>query len=90
MQLRACHQCRTEILDDGIEHRRRLFCSDECCEQFEDLFMVRGEPDPQDLEAAEHGLDEIDLGAADLGGSDLDEDLEEELEDEDLDLDLED
>ena len=62
----ACHQCGAEILDAGIEHRRRRFCSDECCEVFEDLFMLRGGPDAIDLAAVETEMPEVHLEEVDL------------------------
>jgi len=89
MQPRTCHQCHLEILDDGIEHRRRQFCSDECCELFEDLFMLRGEPDPQDLAEAEEDLDGADLDADDLDDEDLDaDDLDDQDRDDGLDVEI--
>lgn len=71
MDPRTCDHCGQEIEDgDGIRHRRRLFCSDECCEAFEDEFLTSGEPDEVDLD---EDLDELDP----LDDDDLDP-LEEE------------
>ena len=47
MELLTCTYCGAEIEGEGIRHRRRLFCSDECCEAFEDEFLDHGGlPDP--------------------------------------------
>jgi hypothetical protein len=58
MALRLCAQCGIEITAPEIRHRRRVFCSDECCEAFEDVFLIRGGPDPIDLAFAATGLGE--------------------------------
>lgn len=79
MEPRLCDQCGAELEAEnkGIRHRRRLFCSDECCETFEDQFMESGEPDELDLdepfEDELDGLDdEDDLSRLDGDGDDLD------------------
>ena len=82
MELLTCTQCGAEIEGEGIRYRRRLFCSDECCETFEEGFLNHGGPDAEDLEAeAEELFDEDDLLADDedeneVGNDvDLDDDL---------------
>jgi hypothetical protein len=95
MNPRICAQCGAVILDHGIDHRRRHFCSDECCERFEDLFMKCGEPDPADLESAALELAEVEFDEDIIAGrddddptaDDLDDDLAADLDD-DLELDL--
>ena len=79
MELLTCTQCGAEIDGEGIRHRRRLFCSDECCETFEDGFLDHGGPDAEDLaeEDDDDLFDEDDL----LDDGDEDDVLEDELED---------
>lgn len=82
MEPRICDQCGQEIEEGGIRHRRRLFCSDECCEEFEDAFMSNGEPDDLDLD--DDDLDDLDPleDADDLDG--LDDDGMDSLDDDDF------
>lgn len=88
MHPRTCHQCGVEILDTDIEHRRRHFCSDECCDAFEDERLLRGGPDPLDPDAADAELDVDGLEPEDLDAEDLEDDdldlVDEDLVDEDL------
>ncbi len=84
MDILNCTRCGAAIEGDGIRHRRRLFCSDECCETFEDGFLNRGGPDAKDLEADStedvEVFDEVFLedededGEDDLGDDALDDD----------------
>jgi len=76
MEPRLCDHCGADVETDGIQHRRRLFCSDECCEAFEDKFMVSGEPDSFDLDDPfDGGLDEVDEDS-ELEGLDAEEELD--------------
>ncbi len=45
-----CAQCGAEFEGPGIIHRGRFFCSDECCESWEDEFARNGEPEPDELD----------------------------------------
>jgi len=64
------------VENEGIRHRRRLFCSDECCEAFEDRFMENGEPDDLDLDdPLDDSLDSVDEDS-ELVGLTVDEDLD--------------
>lgn len=65
MDLSVCSQCGTEIEGKGIHFRDRVFCSDECCDEFEEQFVDSGEPDMDDLEL-EDDIDE-DFEEDDLG-----------------------
>jgi len=76
---RACAQCGAEIESGGIHHRRRLFCGDECCESFEDGFLVTGGPEAVDLE--EEDLLSEDLKLDEVDSVDFDEDLDLDLVD---------
>ena len=50
MEILTCDQCGTLVEGAGIRHRRRLFCGDECCEEFEDRIVDHVEPDAVELE----------------------------------------
>ncbi len=76
MDIQTCTKCGNLVEGDGIRHRRRLFCGDECCEAFEDQFMNHGGPDVVDLKEDDDDLEDDDL---------FDEDFEEEDGDDDLD-----
>lgn len=66
MDFSVCSQCGIEIEGKGIHYRDRVFCSDECCEEFEDLFSKIGEPDLASLdEDIDDDLDDDDLGYQD-------------------------
>jgi len=76
MEPRPCDHCGTVVENEGIRHRRRLFCSDECCEAFEDRFMENGEPDDLDLDdPLDDSLDSVDEDS-ELVGLTVDEDLD--------------
>lgn len=63
MDFSVCSQCGIEIEGKGIHFRDREFCSDECCEEFEDEFSKLGEPDLESLdEDNDEDFDEEDLG----------------------------
>ena len=80
MEPPICDRCGTVVEGSCIRHRRRVFCSDECCEAYEDQFMVCGEPDPADLLAP---VDELEaLAENDLEPLDPDADLDGLAEDE--------
>ena len=48
----VCTQCGAEIEDSGIQFRGHVFCSDPCCEEYENDFQEKDEP----------GIDELDPG----------------------------
>ncbi len=50
MDFKTCSQCGIEIEGKGIHFRDRVFCSDECCEEFEVEFAARGVPDLKELD----------------------------------------
>jgi len=90
MDFSICTQCGVEIENKGIHFRNRVFCSDECCEDFEAEFADKDGPvidelldddlDPDDLE-------DIDEDSIDF--DDDDEDIDDSLDD-DFDIRLED
>jgi len=70
-----CAYCGAEINEAGVEFRGLFFCSDECCEDYEDNLTVNGEPNPDEL-------DTDDLADLELDDGDFEED---ELSDNDYD-----
>ncbi len=70
-----CTQCGCEIEEAGIQFRGKFFCSDECCEKYEQNLLDKDEP----------VLDELaDDEDADLLNLDEDLDYNEDEDDEDL------
>jgi len=63
MDFSVCAQCGVEIESKGIHFRNHVFCSDECCEDYEAEFADKDEPAIDEL------VDE------DLESDDIDEDL---------------
>jgi hypothetical protein len=91
MEPRSCDYCGAEIEGDGIVHRKRAFCSDECCEAWEDELLNHGEPDAEDLAETDDPLGFDDDVDDDLDGDvdedgDLDGDLDDEYFDDDDDF----
>ena len=81
-----CNQCGGEIESSGVQFRGKSFCSDECCEKFEQEFLDKDEPVIDELE------DEEDVVLSSLdedleGGLDFEEDDDEDnLLDDDYDI----
>lgn len=76
---KVCTQCGAEIEDSGIQFRGQVFCSDECCEEYETDFQAKDEPEIDELDPDDDEIEALD--------EDLDEDLgyrEKENYDEDL------
>ncbi len=86
MEPLTCAHCGAGVEGEGIRHRRRLFCGDECCDQFEEGFLSHGGPDAKDLEEGDDSSADLfeDESVADDDDDDvLDEDaLDDELDDE--------
>jgi hypothetical protein len=53
MDPEICEYCGGTLQDPAIRHRQRVFCSDDCCEAFEDELVQNGEPAAEDLAATE-------------------------------------
>jgi hypothetical protein len=70
MEFKSCAKCGMEIEGKGITFRGNVFCTDECCEEFEAEFAVKGGPDEDDLD--EDDFDE------DFDEDDFDEDDDED------------
>ena len=76
-----CSQCGADIDGTGIRHRGRLFCSDDCCESFEEEFLTKGEPGVHELD---EDLDEdLDFDEDDLDEDELEEDDDFSIDDDD-------
>ncbi len=86
MDFRVCAQCGKEIEGEGIFFHKRYFCSDECCDEYEELLLEDVDPVPEDLAmdddedledpTLEAGVDLDDLeDLEDLDGLDLDDDF---------------
>ena len=72
-----CAHCGVLIEEMGLEYKGLLFCSDDCCEEYEDNLLTNGEPDPAELNDEE--LKDLDLEDITFEeDSDLDDDLDEE------------
>lgn len=69
-----CTQCGAVIEEAGIQYRGKFFCSDDCCEQYEQAFLDKDEP----------VLDELDIEEDDIEITDEDLDFQEDDEEEDL------
>jgi hypothetical protein len=76
-----CSQCGADIDGPNIRHRGRLFCSDDCCETFEEEFLTKGEPGRDELDV-DLGLD-VDFDEDDLDDEELEEDDDGDLDEED-------
>ncbi len=71
----SCAHCGDEVGESGVEYKSRFFCSDECCEEYEDNLITNGEPDAKDL--TEAGLEDVDFADIDFDdGEEIDEELE--------------
>ncbi len=69
MDVEVCSQCGKEIDGQGVRFRDRVFCSDACCDVFEEELTAKDELDMEDLDEMEN-LDEGELAPSaqeDLG-----------------------
>ena len=86
MDFSVCAQCGAEIESKGIHFRNHVFCSDECCEEYETEFADKDEPVIDELvdeDSESEDLDE-DLGYRDGDESDsLDDDDDFDIKPED-------
>ena len=87
MDFNVCTRCGVEIESKGIHFRGHVFCSDECCEEYEADFADKDEPVIDELMKDDLGSEELDdnLGYRDGDESDsLDEDDEFDIKPEDF------
>jgi hypothetical protein len=80
MDSKVCSQCGAELESMGVQFKDKVFCSDECCDEFEE--QLSGETIPA-LEELEEGEDKLLAVGDDLGYRD-----EADLDDDDLDADF--
>ena len=81
MDCSVCTQCGIEIEGKGIHYRDQVFCSDECCEEFDEEFVSSGEPDLKDLEEeVDPDFDDEDLGYRDEEDSEDDDFLDDDFD----------
>ena len=80
MDFSVCTKCGAEIESKGIHFRNNVFCSDECCEEFEAEAADKSEPVIAELVDDDLELDDDDLGYRDGDGDDdadpLDDDFD--------------
>lgn len=88
MEFNACAQCGIEIESKGIHYRSRVFCGDECCEDFESRMADKGEPKLDELENDDLDPEDLDEDLGYLDGDDDDELLDDD--DDDFKIELED
>ena len=83
MDSSICAQCGATIENKGISFRNRIFCSDECCEEYEAEFTNKDEPVIDELTDDGSGPEDLDenLGYRNEGA-------EEDLDDDDDDFDI--
>ncbi len=83
MDFSVCTQCGVEIESKGIHFRGHVFCSDECCEEYEAEFADKDEPAIDELVDEDLASEEFDenLGYRDGNESDsLDEDDDDDFD----------
>ena len=83
MDFKICKQCGKEIEGNGVLFRGKVFCGDECCDEYDDEFSSRDIPSLEDLNEDLKEEDESPLADTqeDLGyrdGDDLDDDLDDD------------
>ncbi|MBE0566910.1 MAG: hypothetical protein IH621_13185 [Krumholzibacteria bacterium] len=84
METRICAGCGVGIEGRPVTFRGRDFCGDQCCEEFEVTFALKGGPEEDELDEDLDDFDEDDFDDEDL---DLDDDEDEDEDAFDLDLD---
>ena len=68
MDFNVCVRCGVEIESKGIHFRGKVFCSDECCEEFEAEAADKSEPVIAELVDEDLELDDNELGYRDGDG----------------------
>ena len=79
----VCTQCGAEIEESGIQFRGHMFCSDECCEEYELEFQEKDEPEIEDFDPDDEDIEDFD---DDLGYSDKDDFDGDNMDDDDFDI----
>ena len=86
MSVDECAWCSEEITGESVRFKNLVFCSAECCEEYQEDLARDDEPEPGDLD---DDLSDEDLEDYDFDDDD-DEDLDDDLLDGDDDVDYED
>jgi len=84
MDFSKCIQCGVEIEGKGIHYQGRSFCSDECCEEFDEKFVASVEPKMDELDGDD--FEDEDLAEEDLGYRDGEYTDGDDLLDDDYDI----
>jgi hypothetical protein len=79
MSENQCTYCRAEIDEVSVEFRGLFFCSDECCEDYEDNLTINGEPNPEELAAGD--LEEVELEEVDFEEEEDNDDFDDGFDD---------
>lgn len=87
MDFSVCAQCGVEIESKGIHFRNHVFCSDECCEEYEAEFAEKVEPVLEELVDGDPESEDLD---DDLGYRDDDDSDALDDDDDDFDFKIED
>jgi hypothetical protein len=74
MDFSICAQCGVEIENKGIHFRNHVFCSDECCENFDAELADKDEPVIDELVDDDLEPDELDEDALEFPDDDMDND----------------
>ena len=67
MDTERCEQCGQDFDGPGVDFRNHTFCSDTCCETFEERLVLNGEPAEVDLaeDFGDEDFEDADFEAAD-------------------------
>ena len=80
MDFSVCTQCGVDIESKGIHFRNHVFCSDECCEEFDAEFAAKGGPVIEELVDEDLIPEELDDGLGYRDGDDDDDPLDDDFD----------
>ena len=92
MKPKTCTHCAAEIEGKPVSYRGHVFCSDECCEEYDEVFAAKGGPADDDLDddldkdLADEEFDEDDFDDEDVGYKDDEDDDDLDFDDDDYDI----
>jgi hypothetical protein len=77
MSVDECAWCSAEITGESVRFKNLVFCSAECCEEYQEDLASDDEPDPGDLEGelSDEDLEDYDFDDDDDDDGELDDDL---------------
>ena len=79
----VCAHCGSGIEGKPVTFHGQLFCSDECCEAFDEDLALRGGPGDDELDDDLDGDFDDDFDEDDFDEDDFDEDDDDDLFDDD-------